>query len=374
MAEIVIERRPGSELGGPAGAIDFDLAGIAGVRLLGASTGDAAAVERQLGPIRRPLERTPDVVVRFVERLPAAGETRYLGVNDAGFTDTGFLVLRGKHKARARVQIPLDRAGAGCEIVCEHGVPAVPLLVPLLNLAVLSRGILPLHASAFVHKGVGVVATGWSKGGKTEALLACAAAGATYVGDEWVYIDRDGSRVSGIPEPIRVWNWHLREQPQLRSRLGRNERLRLGMLAGVGGLLRTTGRLNRVRALTETQRYVDLEPAVIFGARQATSMSFDRLVFVMSQASPEVVVSAIDPQEVARRMVFSLGYERRDLLAYYQAFRFAFPGSSSPVIEASSELERDLLERAFADKPAHAVAHPYPVRFPALLDAIERCC
>lgn len=374
MAEIVIERRTASDRRGPAGAVDFDLAGIAGVRLLDASPDDEAAVERQLGPIRRPLERTPDIVVRFVDRLPPSGAVRYLGVNDAGFTDTGFLVLRGKHKARARVQIPLDRAGAGCEIVCEHGVPAVPLLVPLLNLSVLARGILPLHASAFLHEGIGIVATGWSKGGKTEALLACAAAGATYVGDEWVYIDLDGSRVFGIPEPIRVWDWHLRELSQLRSRLSRSERLRLGTLAGVGGLLRSTRRLNRVRALTETQRYVDLEPAVLFGARQATSMSFDRLVFVMTHASPEVIVSTIEPKEIARRMVFSLGYERRDLLAYYQAFRFAFPESFSPVIEASSELERDLLERAFADKPAHLVAHPYPVRFPTLLDAIERCC
>ncbi len=370
----MIERRPESPLAGPPGAIDFELAGIAGVRLLDASNGDAAAVERQLGPIRHPLERTPDIVVRFVDRLPPSGETRYLGLNEAGFTETGFLVLRGKHKAPARVQIPLDRAGAGCEIVCEHGVPAVPLLVPLLNLAVLSRGILPLHASAFVHKGVGIVATGWSKGGKTEALLACAAAGATYVGDEWVYIDRDGSRVSGIPEPIRVWDWHLREQPQLRSRLSRSERLRLGALGGVGGVLRATGRLHRVRALADTQRHVDLEPAVLFGARRATSMSFDRLVFVVSHASSEVVVSEIEPGEVARRMVFSLGYERRELLAYYQAFRFAFPGSPSPVIEASADLERDLLERAFAGKPAQLVSHPYPVRFPALLDAIERCC
>ena len=83
-----------------------------------------------------------------------------------------------------------------------RGLPAIPLLVPIVNLTALANGALPLHASAFVHRGTGVVATGWSKGGKTEALLAFSANGARYVGDEWVYVAADGSRVSGIPSPF----------------------------------------------------------------------------------------------------------------------------------------------------------------------------
>ena len=144
-------------------AIDYDLHGLAGVRVVGATARDAAAVDRQLGPIRGPLRRDPDIVVRFVDHLDVEGPLRLLGVDDAGFTDDAFLVLRARHKARARVLIPLDRIGRRCEIVCERGLPAVPLLIATLNLTVLARGALPLHASAFFHDGCGVVVTGWSK-------------------------------------------------------------------------------------------------------------------------------------------------------------------------------------------------------------------
>jgi hypothetical protein len=77
-------------------AIDYDLHGLAGVRLVDATPGDAAAVSRQLGPIRSSLDREPDIVIRFVDRLPA-NRLRYLGVGEAAFTDDAFLVLRSKH-------------------------------------------------------------------------------------------------------------------------------------------------------------------------------------------------------------------------------------------------------------------------------------
>src|SRR5215813_6147866 len=214
---------------GPA-HVDFDLHGLAGIRLIDASPHEVAAVVRQLGPIQRPLEREPDITIRFVERLATSSRVRYLGVDEAAFTDDAFLVLRSKHKARARVQIPFEQIGGRCEIVCERGLPAVPLLIPILNLTVLNKGALPLHASAFNYRGAGVLTTGWSKGGKTETLLAFMSRGAEYIGDEWVYITDDGARMYGIPEPIRVWDWHLQDLPQYRALVGRSDRARLGAI------------------------------------------------------------------------------------------------------------------------------------------------
>ncbi|HZM15524.1 MAG TPA: hypothetical protein VFE28_05935, partial [Candidatus Krumholzibacteria bacterium] len=79
--------------------VDYDLHGIVGIRLLGARAADVAAVDRQLGPIRRPLQRPPDLTLRFVEQLQPAGRLRLLGRDEAAFTDDAFLVLRGKHKS-----------------------------------------------------------------------------------------------------------------------------------------------------------------------------------------------------------------------------------------------------------------------------------
>lgn len=358
-------------------ACDFDLHGIVGIRLLDASPGDVRAVTCQLGPIQSPLVRQPDILIRFVDRLDT-GRVTYIGVDDAGFTDDAFLVLRSKHKARARVRIPLDAVGRQPEIVCERGLPAVPLLIPIVNLTALANGALPLHASAFVSSGIGVVTTGWSKGGKTEALLAFAARGARYVGDEWIYVSADGARVSGIPEPIRVWGWHLQELPTYRSRIdsGARARLRaLGVARSIGRALPRTDTIRRVLPLVERQLYVDVKPDTLFGAPPWVGEApFDRLVLVASHDDVGIDVRPIDPAEVAGRMGSSLAYERLDFIGFYLKFRFAFPGASSGLVEAAPEIERERLLQVLTGKPAHLVAHPYPVSLTALRAAMAPLC
>jgi hypothetical protein len=358
---------------------DFDLHGIVGVRLIGADARDRAAIVRQVGPIEKPLDREPDVVIRFVDRLETNGRVRLLGLDDAGFTDDAFLVLRAKHKVRAKVQIPFDRIGRRCEIMCERGLPAVPHLVAIVNLTALAKGSLPLHASAFRWEGVGVLATGWAKGGKTESLLAFATNGAQYVGDEWIYLSGDGRSMRGIPEPIRLWKWHVDEVPGIRARLAPAERLRLGALdalariadrgsAGSGKLPRL---LQRLAPILRRQAYVQLPPRFLFGEdRLAADAAPDRVFWMASHDSPDVVVEPVEPLDVARRMVFSLQEERIDLLAAYHRFRFAFPERRNDLLENVEELQREALLRFLDRKETWTVWHPYPVSIAALFDAM----
>jgi hypothetical protein len=359
-----------------AGTVDFDVHGLAAVRLIGAGPGDAAAVRRQLGPLQARVERGPDVAVRFVDRNQRSGRLRYIGLDDAGFTDESFLLLRGKHKSSARVRIDFSQIGGPVEIVCERGLAAVPLLVPILNLTLLAKGVLPLHASAFVHEGTGVVVTGWSKGGKTEALLAFAARGAEYVGDEWIYVAADGRRVYGIPEPIRLWDWQLRQLPQYARVVPKGERARLralgAVLSGENAWRRAGG--SRATALLKRQLYVDVPPQRLFGGLGTMAASFDRLFFLMSHEIDDITVQPIDPSEVARRMAFSLQHESLDLTAAYLKFRFAFPDVSSYLVDHAAALERDALARTLAGKQAFVVQHPYPVSLSALFDAMKRYC
>lgn len=367
-----------------AAAVDHLLPGLARVRLIDPTEGDAAAVARQLGPTRAPVEGDADLTIRFVDRLPVSSPLRLLGARDAGFTDEGFLVLRAKHKASARVLVPLDRVGQPCEIVCEHGAPAVPLLIPILNLTVLAGGALPLHAAAFLHEGVGAVVTGWSKGGKTEALLSFVDRGATYIGDEWVYLSGDGRTATGIPEPIRVWDSHLQTVPHHWHDLPVGSRARLRGIRALRslhdrippGARRTkAGRLaERALPLIEGQSHVDLEPAGLLGAVEgAASGPFDRLFLVVSAEREDIVVAPVEPRAVAERMVFSLQYERLDLMGWYWKFRYAFPDAANPLLETVEELERKLLLEVMDAKPAWTVEHPYPVDIPALYGAMSPC-
>ena len=374
-----------SHSGTPLTSVDYNLHGLAGIRLLDATSKDVDTVTRQLGPIQAPLTSEPDITIRFVDSLRLPTSLRYLGVNEAGFTDDAFLVLRSTHKARTKVKIPFQDIGHGCEIVCEHGVPAVPLLIPILNLVVLGKGALPMHASAFNYNGKGILATGWAKGGKTETLLAFMAQGATYVGDEWVYLSPDGQHMYGIPEPIRIWQWHLQEMPQYWESVGRGDRARLRSLnllvrsmdrtldSGIGRGSTPVKLMQRITLLLKRQLNIQLPPRTLFGQEGVGPMKSkpETIIFVASHETADIIVQPIDPQEIAQRMVFSLQDERLDFMVYYLKFRFAFPEAGNELIDNAEEIQREILHKVLAGKKAFSVYHPYPVSIPALYEAIS---
>ncbi|MDQ1397624.1 MAG: hypothetical protein QOG64_2883 [Acidimicrobiaceae bacterium] len=357
--------------------IEFDLHGIVGVRAIGAMPADAAALARQLGPTAAPLDRAPDIVIRYVDRLAVSGTVQLLGLNDAGFTDDAFLVLGADYRAKPRTQIALQQVGGTVEMVCEHHVGAVPLLTAVANLTALAKGVLPLHGAAFEHRGIGVVTTGWSKGGKTESLLAFTAHGARYVGDEWIYLIDQGAQVRGFPEPITAWDWQLREVPRYRASLPRGTRARLSVITRFESLEPVVPQrvFRRVMPFLKNRHNADLDPRVLFGsAATDPKCSFDRLFYVASHESPAITVDPIGGDEVAARMTYSLRFERLRFMDYYLKFRFAFPDLASPLVEEADDFERNLLKVALAGKPTYVVRHPYPCSLDALYEAMRPFC
>lgn len=365
---------------------DFDLHGIVGIRLVNAAPGDLSAVKRQLGPIQKPLTRNPDIVIRFVDQLPLSSSIRYLGVDDAGFTDNAFLILRGKNQSHVKVQIPFDQIGSRqCEIVCESGVPAVPLLIAIINLTALSKGVLPLHASALLYNGKGILITGWAKGGKTETLLAFAANGAQYVGDEWIYLTTDGKRMHGIPEPMRIWYWHLQEMTRYKAMVSRKDLVRLRALSLFVNTLewvasspigtRGGSVLKRFIALVKRQLYVQLPPEKLFGQKaDRMEVGPEKIFFVVSHNKPDLKVQQIDSKEVAERIVFSLQEERMEFMSSYLKYRFAFPECPNSLIDQAEEIQRQMVLKALAGKETYAVYHPYPFSIPSLFETIRPYC
>lgn len=362
--------------------VDFDLHGFVGIRLIAPAPVDVATVVRQIGPLQSPLSREPDIVVRFVDRLPDDQAVTYVDWPGSGWTEDRFYLLRGRHGIPARTRVDLSTAGARCEITCERRGGPVPHLLALMNLAAVAKGVLPLHASAFDYQGHGVLATGWAKGGKTEVLLAFAARGARYVGDEWVYVTPDGA-MYGVPEPIRLWYWHVRQlreiektlSPSVRARLATLPRVssaaellaqRLGTTSGLGSLLR------RAAPVVRRQATVQVSPFELFGSDGVVLHGqLDTVLLVTSHDRPDVVVEPVDSAVVGRRMVSSLTEERVPFLATYHQFRFAFPDRMSDVVETITQRESDLASHVFEGRQCFQLSHPYPMRLADLVDPIE---
>jgi hypothetical protein len=356
---------------------DLDLHGVVGIRLLEASPANLSTVARQTGLPATELDREPDVTIRFA-KLPTDEPLTFVGLGETAYNRDGFFVLRGRGGSTGRTRVPFQDLGRTPELVCEPSVAAVPHLLSIINLVALSKGVLPMHASAFTVGPLGVLVTGWSKGGKTEALLTAVRRGGCYVGDEWVYLTADGDML-GLPEPIRVWDWQLRQLPELLRPRTRAERARLSTWRGVrraasvasSSRLPGSGLARRALPLAARQTYLQVPPHELFGAeRVAPRATLDAVVLMLSHDSPDIVSDLAGPAEVSGRMAASLAEERAPFMAHYRQFRFAFPDLSSPLVESAEAREAALLARLFDGRRCAKVSHPHPCNLSALGDAV----
>ncbi len=339
---------------------DVVVAGSVRVRLLDARAADRAAVVAQLGPLEPAGSQPADITLRYVDHVPVPEGMRLVGPGEVGVGDDGALVvLKGRHRRPVRVRIPVADLGGPCEITCEHGVGRVPHLIAAVNLALLAHGAVALHASAVEVGARALVATGWSKGGKTELTLALLARGARLVGDEWLHLRPDGT-VSGTCEPLRVWDWQLAQLDDVRGAVGRRDRVRLAVAGAASRAVAV--RSPRLASVVDRQRGVDVDGALL--ARRPGSerpLPIGPIVLVTSADRPDVRAVPISGSEVADRMVASLAYERAPLRELADAHRFAFPDVPLPLFDRAGDLERQLLHARLDDRPAVEVVHPYPV-------------
>ena len=360
--------------------IDFNIHGRVGIRLIDASAQDAAAVARQLGPMQMPFSGDPDIVVRFVKALPTQG-LRYVEFEGSGFNHDGFFLLKS-NKRPAKVKVGFEQVGSRCEIVCESGLRSVPQLLAILNLTLLAKDCVPVHASAFTHQGKGILLTGWSKGGKTEALLAFAQHGARYVGDEWIILSGDGEKMYGIPENIRLWEWHLDNSPKVRSQVSRQDRFLFRSIHWIENLQTMASRkfrkalpvklLGRAMPMLKRQLNVCLKPEVIFGGNLGPfEAKPEKLFLLLSDNEPTVRVERADPLVIAQQMAASVRYEQVPLMEQYLSAKFASPGLKSEFIEGAHKMQNVTLLRALEGKEAYTVRHPYPVSFDSLYEAMQ---
>ncbi len=245
------------------------------------------------------------------------------------------------------------------------GSGKVPLLTQLLAVILRGRGITPIHASGFVWRGKGVLVMGWSKGGKTELVLPFMEHGATFVGDEWMYlVDR---RMFGLHEPIRIWDWHLKDLHDLRARLPASSRRRLRALERGEKIVRWFGTLpvgaesgaRRIGDLVNRQRFVQLPPDVLWGERTTQDVEVDHIVLVVSRPSEAVEVQRIDASRIAEHMAYSNIEEMRPLTLLSDQMRFVNPDFTD-FAKHDPAAETRRLQDALAGVEATVLTHPYP--------------
>lgn len=366
------------------GRIDFDIHGVVRIRLLDPSPEDLEAASNLFGsPSKQPLD-APDITVRFVENLPVRG-IRFLGSEQHGFTDEGFFLLQeGTRQVKAR--IPFDQIGGPCEILCKSHQGSLPLLLPIVSLTALKRECVPVHASAVVYNGVGILMAGWAHCGKTAALLRFASKGAEFVGEEWVLLNGNSQRMYGLMRPFELSYRHVVSLPQVKSSVGLTTHCAFHGIAVLHGLQKMIfgerprssfvfRGLRRAAAAIEDRVRPAIAPSAIFGDRiRSAGAPADKIFLFVSHEDHRIDVRPIAPFEMARRLTFLLQHELTPLLKHYSAYRFAFPSQRNDLVENAAEYSLETLARALRGKETCLVRLPYPHVFPELFNTIQPYC
>lgn len=357
------DRRPADH------SVHHDIHGVVLVRVTHATPTDLATLATHLGPTRRGrIDRSPDVIVRFVDRL-SPDAVRYVEYGRTAYTDEGLLLLRDG-RTRVRAQLVLDESGRA-EIVCERGTASIPLLLPILSRAALAHDHVALHASAVHLNGVGVLMPAWAHGGKTTGLLAALTQGAQYVGDEWVLVPRDGRRMLGLLKPVELHGWQRAQLPAATRLAAAQARLSAALVRAIA----TIGVPDRLVGAVDRRLDRVVDPAALFGsACTPLSAPLNVVLCMVRHDAPRVRIERADPDHMATRLAASLASDDAPLAAAEDAWRFAFPDRTLAQPEGRRAQQRELLTQALAGKDLFIVSHPSPCNLRELGAAMASVC
>jgi len=250
----------------------------------------------------------------------------------------------------------------------------------------MKRECIPVHASAVVYNGVGILMAGWAHCGKTAALLGFASKGAEYVGEEWVLLSGNGQRMQGLVRPLELSHRHVASLPHVRSAVKPDKPLCVPWNRRSGRIAEDDFRrkdskqpclpdsaegfgCSRGPAEAERGAFSHLPGQDSFRGRPG-----DKIFLFLSHEDHKIEVEPIAPFEMARRLAFLVQHELTPLLRHYAAYRFAFPGQRNELIENVAGYSFGMLSRALKGKETYIVRLPYPHAFPELYKTIQPLC
>jgi hypothetical protein len=185
---------------------------------------------------------------------------------------------------------------------------------------------------------------------------------------------------------VTIWDWQFPQVPNLLPEISRQQRLLFKGIHLLDATHETISRgplknllplemLGEGLPLIKRRLRIKAWPQEIFGERYCqTKTSLDKLFLMMVHQDDDIKVEPIDGVRLAQSMVQSNVSEQIDFLEIYKAFRFAFPDKCNDLLEQFEARQMALLAKAFANKEAYRVLHPYPVSFQALYEHMRPYC
>jgi hypothetical protein len=351
-------------------SIDVSLHGQVRLMLTGATPDDVQAVMRACGASRDSGEGLPDVEVRFVRDRPTDVAWRHLG--DAYCADGRFALGHSLYRSPLEIELPTAPGPAPFRVTYpSNACRRFPWLRSMINGKCVAKDVLGVHATAFTFEDRGYLVCGWPRGGKTGILLAYLLHGARYLAAEWVYVTDGGQTMQGVPESLRLRDWHLRQVGRQVQGVGMGERLRLWERQGTATGMRWISRalettlptavappLRKFVAAVDRRRYVDRPVADWLGDEIGPRAApINIIMLVGTHTASDVRITRLDAEAAKRRLAVLHEEDWNDLTLAYRRWAYAMSDPSDWLDDFSHKRGR-LLDQLVAGKNLYSVDHP----------------
>ena len=374
--------------------MDYDFHGILGLHLVDPKPSFAKWVGAELEPLGTCASAIdPDVSV--VRANPGVTSDAQFNLGNAGdyqecvYSDSEIWVRSDGEF----LGIPFEALGKRCEIRYTGGFRARRAwryVRPILQIGLLAKGSLAVHASSMIYRDKGILLAGWAESGKTEALLGFLMDGASMISDKWTIVSEQGDMIYSFPSRITMRDWVPKYLPEVLEILtpGQKRRLRIGgaMAAMATRALQSAQSLDSVAMVSEvlrpaldTGRTVTIDQRQLEGlgggdAKAVTQAPFDKLFLLIPSNRRDIRVQPSSGAEVSPRLAECASYERRHLFGLYSKFKYAIPNAPPTALDDAKEREESMLQRVLATKEVYQVLAPFPCDPRAMQAAIAPFC
>ncbi|WP_144058086.1 hypothetical protein [Novipirellula maiorica] len=326
----------------------------------------------------------PDIEVRFKSKSLPTVSWRHLGEHDAVHADERFAIETADVASPIEFDLQNVFSDGPIRITLPSGTGGrIPLLRSIINSRCVDKQILGLHGSAFTLGDHGYMVCGWPRGGKTGVMLAYLLQGAEYLAAEWVYVAADGQTMHGVPEPIRLRDWHLRQGASQLKQVRLKDKFRLTSWKHAAGVAtvaaQVSGRVlpkiaksaRKLAASVDRNRYIDRPAADWLGQDlRPRSASLDTILLAGTHDRSEICVTPLTAEVAKRRLIALHDEDLDDLRKAVRRWSYAIADMSDCV--GAFEQKRDVLfDRLLQDKQVYAVDHPHNANLADLYQTLQ---
>lgn len=366
--------------------------GHVSLTLRNASAKDVRAVTQAIGASRdvntpgdngRAVRGT-DVEICFSKRGRDITGWRKLGEQGDYWTEGRLAICDSRTTGPIEVELPaIENSEMTFRIHYPTGLRRLPLLRSIVNAISAEKQVLGVHGTAFTYEDRGYLVCGWPRGGKTGTLLAYLLQGAQYLAAEWAYVSHDGQMMHGVPEDIRLRDWHVRQSGGRLKRVGIGDRTKLASrnyaskgLFGASRLLSGTvpKGSKSLRILAEgiaRRRYIDRPASEWLGVPlRARAAPLHTIFFVGTHRAPRIEVKLLGADEATRRLEVLQQEDLTDLLQTYRKWKYAI-SDPSDWLDANQANRNALIKQLVDGKTVYSVDHPSNVNLDDLFHQIQ---